>query len=180
MRKNSGVLRDLYRQTLASATNEAAMQRFLEVHTELIPLEWLLGHGIHFEMVISKLRVNTDFISDFAYLTKNSAVWYVVLLELEDPNKPIFTSDRKRVVFHSSFNAALGQIESWQTQLKRDDAEIKRKLQPLTEILSYNPIRFKFILVYGRDSEYQNNRTRKDRFHDKSSSDIKIRNVRQS
>jgi hypothetical protein len=104
---------------------------------------------------------HTSFTCDFAYLTKNSAKWYVVLVELEKPTKKIFRSDLKRVNFSSDFNQALGQVESWKSQLKRDSAEIQRKLAPLMLGMADNPIDYKFILVYGRDSEFGVNRERK-------------------
>lgn len=134
----------------------------------------MLGHGLHFDMVLSKLRINVSLTCDFAYLTKNTGQWYIVLVELEKPTKPIFCRDKRQVVFHSDFTRAVGQIESWRTQLTRDDAEIRRQLDPLFIHMANNPIEYKFILIYGRDSEVEQSRTRRQRFSDKSGTDLRV------
>jgi hypothetical protein len=166
MRTGLRALVNEYKNVLTSKPSEQTMQDFLEQHSELIPLEWMLGHGLHFDMVISKLRINTTLTCDFAYLTKNTGRWYIVLIELEKPSKRIFLEDRKQVHFGAEFNDALGQIESWRSQLRRESAEVKRKLNPLMIHMSGNPISFKFILVYGRDSEIGGNEERRHRFDD--------------
>ena len=168
------VLTKRYQEALDSAGNEQTVQEFLEHQSELIPLEWMLGHGLHLDMVLSKLQINTSLTCDFAYLTKNTAEWYVVLVELENFNKKIFRSDLKRVTFSADFTEAFGQIESWRSQLKRDSGEIQRKLAPLMLPMANNPIHYKFILVYGRDAEFGRSRERSNRFYDKADPDIKV------
>src|SRR5438874_9676978 len=100
-----------FRRLLANpSTGESEVQSFLEGHSELIPTPFLSNHGLHFGAVISKLPLDTSLISDFAYLTKSSRRWDLVLVELEDPGKPIFTKDPRMAVFSASFNAALAQL----------------------------------------------------------------------
>lgn len=67
--------------------NENDIQRFLEENSELISTPFLLNHHLHFNVLISKFKISDGLISDFAYLTKSSDFWDLVLVEIEDPKK---------------------------------------------------------------------------------------------
>ena len=64
--------------------NENEIQKFLATNTELIPLPYLLNHQVHFNFIFSKLTISDSLTSDYAYLTKSSAKWVMVLMELWD------------------------------------------------------------------------------------------------
>ena len=59
---------------------ENDIQKFLEKNTELIPLPFIENHGLHFNLVISKFKLGNEYITDFAYLTKSSIKWLLVLI----------------------------------------------------------------------------------------------------
>ncbi len=134
-------------------SNENAIQKHLEANTDLIPLPWLLNHNLHFNFIFSKLPIGGEYICDFAYLTKSSDRWQVVLVELEGSNKSIFTNSRGNPVFTAEFNNAFDQVLSWKAYLENNIASFKSSLQPLLAPLEQNPIEPRFVLVIGRSSE---------------------------
>ena len=68
--------------------DENTMQDFLEMHTPFIPTPFMQNHGLHFNSFISKFPVGPWF-TDFAYLTKSTVEWYLVLMEIESPHKKL-------------------------------------------------------------------------------------------
>jgi hypothetical protein len=158
----------------SGSVNEQVVQDFLEEHSELIPVPWMLNHGVHFGLVISKFALDTSLKSDFAYLTKSTAEWYLTLMELEHPSKPIFTANKKVPTFSAEFNAALGQIDSWKAFLEHHRDEVKTRLSSLLGHMRNNRLRFKFVLVYGRNSELESSQDRIDRFGQLNGHDLKV------
>jgi len=133
--------------------SEPDVQNYLENNTELISLPWRLNHALHQEAIISKFPLDTSIITDFAYLTKSSGEWYLVLVELEDPKKPIFKSDKQRVILSRDLAAALDQIAEWKTFADRHKDEIVRRISLLRRPLENNRVRIKYVLIYGRRKE---------------------------
>jgi hypothetical protein len=146
------------------SSTEQTVQDFLERHSDLIPVPWLLNHGLHLGVMISKFPLDTSLVTDLAYLTKSTMEWYAVFVELEHPAKRIFTENKKSPRFSADFNAALGQIEDWRLFVESHDVAVRDRLSPLLRPLSKNRVRFKYVLVYGRNSELGSNQERIDRF----------------
>ena len=71
--------------------SEGTVQDYMEQHSEIVPLPSLLGHDLHMGCVISKFELDRCRVPDLAYLTKNTAYWRLVAIELERPEKTIFT-----------------------------------------------------------------------------------------
>jgi hypothetical protein len=164
-----------YEDLLSSDVSENDVQQFLESHSELIPLPFLLNHALHLESVITKLPLGNTLITDFAYLTKSSVRWWLCLMELEDPKKKIFTTDRQRVVFSSDFNHALGQVESWKSFLEGDGrSTVLGALAPLLKVMSHNRVLFKYSLVYGRSGEFAGDQERINRFAQLDRGDLRV------
>jgi len=159
----------------AKKQNENAVQRFLEQHSELIPTPFLLNHSLHLLAVVSKLRLTKDLITDFVYLTKSSGSWWCCLVEIERPRKPIFTKDLKRVTFHSEFNKALGQLESWKCFIDGGgEKQVRDWLAPLLKVMASNRVHFKYVLVYGRRAEMEGNQERTDRWDQLSNAERRV------
>jgi hypothetical protein len=177
-RKSRKYLNQLSKQYLTllnrSSVSEQIVQDFLEEHSELIPAPWMLNHGLHFDVVISKFALDTSLKCDFAYLTKSTAEWYLTLIELEHPSKAIFTGNKQVPSFSAAFNAAVGQIESWKAFIERHGDEVKDRVSPLLGHLSKNRLRFRFVLVYGRNAELESNQDRVDRFSQLNSNDFRV------
>lgn len=164
-----------FKLTLEDASlNENDIQRFLEENSELISTPFLLNHHLHFKVLISKFKISDGLISDFAYLTKSSDFWELVLVEIEDPKKRIFTSNNEQINFHSDFNHAMDQISEWKGYIEQNSEEIKRRIAPLKTPLKDNPIRFKYVLIYGRNAEKENNPRKTRMFGQKTTDDVRV------
>lgn len=136
----------------AGRQKEQVVQDFLEVHTELIPTPFLLNHGLQFDSVVSKFPLDTALVTDMLYVTKSSDRWYVVLVEFEQPDKPIFKTTTKQAQATQQFNGALDQVRGWRTFLEANKDEVLRRLEPLRRPLGRNPVYFKYLLVIGRSA----------------------------
>ncbi|MBH0345670.1 hypothetical protein ABB03_03665 [Bacillus thuringiensis] len=158
----------------SDSLNENDVQRFLEVNSELISTPFLLNHQLHFNVVISKFKISDGLISDYAYLTKSSDFWELVLVEIEDPKKRIFTSSNEQIKFHSEFNHAMDQICEWKGYIEEHVEEIKNRIDPLKIPLNDRPIRFKYVLIYGRNFEKANNLRKTRMFAQKTNDDVRV------
>lgn len=112
--------------------------------------------------------------TDFAYLTKSSDYWEFVLVELEDANKKIFTNDKENIYFHSEFNHAYDQIISWKAYVNKNREAILHEIDKIRVPLNENAVRFKYVLVIGRNSEKNNSEKRRAMFAEKSDNDIRV------
>ncbi len=130
---------------------EPEIQSFLEENSELIPVPYLLNHDLHGEGIISKFELDRDKVPDFAYLTKSSVEWRLVLIELERPQKRLFIK-RPHTDFHRDTRAAIAQIEDWKQFVDSHPDELCRRLRPLMTPLHFleNPIEVKYLLVIGQ------------------------------
>lgn len=151
--------------------NENEIQAFLLENPDLIPTPYLSNHNLHFNFIFSKLTIYDDFKSDFAYLTKSSVEWEMVLMELEASNKSIFNNDKKNIYFSAEFNNAYDQILSWRAYLNEHKEEFKHKLTYLMSHMAINPLSFRFVLVIGRSDELNTNE-RKNMFAQKNKDGI--------
>ncbi|MGL4451787.1 MAG: Shedu anti-phage system protein SduA domain-containing protein [Sarcina sp.] len=158
-------------------TNENSIQSFLEEHSELIPLPILEGHQLHNSVVISKLPINGGLISDFAYLTKCSDCWNLVLIELEDSKKKLFLKDNENIRFTSEFNNAYDQILSWRAYINENKAILKEKVSKLlTPIQMKNlPFKVSYILIIGRNKDKKNSERKIEMFYQKNQQDILVK-----
>lgn len=138
-----------------NSKTENDLQRFLEENPKFIPTDFLNGHQLHFELIISKLKLGNKFITDFAYLTKNSVKWTLVLIELEQSSKKIFLKDNGSYPrFSSEFNAAMAQVTSWRSYVEKNESIVENCISRLKKPLSENLLDFKYILVIGRDENF--------------------------
>lgn len=134
---------------------EQVVQDFLEQHPELIPTPNRLNHHLHCEAIISKFPLGTELTTDYVYITKSSDVWRITFVELESPDKSIFTGDTKKTNTSAEFNAALNQVRSWKHFLDENKPEVIRRLEPLLQPwgMRRNPIEFHFHLIIGRSED---------------------------
>lgn len=142
---------------------EQIIQDFLEVHTELIPFTNRLNHHLHFRMILSKFPLGTELTTDYVYITKSSDRWRITLVELETPDKLIFTSNMQAATPTAEFNAALNQVRSWQVFIEDHKQEVIRKLDPLLRplVMRNNPIEFNYQLIIGRSDNKNISEARK-------------------
>lgn len=157
-----------------STHDENDIQRFLEKNNELIPLPFLCGHYLHFDAVISKFKLGNEHVTDFAYLTKCSDYWELVLIELEDSKKKLFNQDRENIYFSADFNHAYDQITSWKAYIDENRDSILKKIEKIRVPLGENPIHFKYVLIIGRNQDKQGSEKKTRMFAQKSDADTKV------
>ncbi len=157
-----------------ASTSENDVQSFLEENSKLIPTPIILNHWLHFNCIISKLPISDSLICDFAYLTKSSDYWNLVLVELEDPKKKLFTGNLEQINFHSEFNKAYDQITAWKSYVEDNKEKVIEKIKLLKTPLEYNIVRVKYVLVIGRNKEKEGVERKTKMFAQKSNDDIRV------
>jgi hypothetical protein len=166
-----------YIDFLFTCQDESSMQTYLEQHSDFLPYQkFLLNHGVHLSSVIAKLQIGHSYKTDFAYITKSSNEWYLVLVEIEKPTKRFFNRNDS---FSKDFNQAYEQIKNWESYLS--DANHKSYLiqrfeglrEPRT-ILRDDNVNIKYLLVYGRSNEWQRSKQRRIKLNSKNTNDIRV------
>ncbi|WP_422344964.1 Shedu anti-phage system protein SduA domain-containing protein [Parasphingorhabdus sp.] len=144
--------------------NENDLQRFLEEHSEFLVTPWLLNHQLHMNCVITKFPVG-DRTADFAYLTKSSDKWCLVLVEIERADKCLFNRSSKHVGMSAVFNEALAQTSVWREYWDENKNTVRERLRPLLVPLGMarNKLELRRVLVIGRSQEKDSNEDRRQR-----------------
>lgn len=136
--------------------NEDIYQKFLEENPSFVPQEFIQNHGIHFNLILRKLSLAKDYTCDFFYMSKSSATWHCVFVEIEKPHSKYFRADSNDL--HLDFIQALSQIAKWRAWLNSDhnrQSFIKHTIGPLQGHMAHNPSYIKYILVHGRRKELE-------------------------
>lgn len=147
----------------SSGDDEKPFQHFLEQHPCLIPGPFgLLGQSGHYPFggtVISQPELTglTNRIPDFMWIACNSGTIYPVLIEIEAPNKPYFVKSGKP---NDKFIQAHDQLTEWRTWFANAKHQLLfYDLYQISESFrwgkSMRPI---YVLVYGRRTEFENER----------------------
>lgn len=142
--------------------NENAIQTFLEANTTFMPTPDLLGHRLNLNSVIAKFPVG-ERSTDYAYLTKTSVEWRLVLVELEDSGKRIFKPSSKNDAFTSDFTDAIAQIDVWRDYVSQHLERLREKLRPLMvpNQMARHRLSVRYLLIYGRSAEFEHDDDRK-------------------
>lgn len=154
-------------EALLAATDkdENNIQDFIEHHTEFLPTPFLLNHQLHMRCVISKFPVGGR-TADFAYLTKSSDRWRLVLVELEGPHKSLFSASSKHHKPSAKFSDALAQTDIWREHFEDHSAEVKERLRPILvpPNMFRNQLTLRRVLIIGRSKEKDTHEARRRRF----------------
>lgn len=169
-------LRKEYFDLLASEQPEQVYQAYLEKNTRLIPREFVQNHGIGCSLVLRKLPFGPDYKSDFFYFSKSSDDWNAVFIEIERPQSRFFRQGSNQ--FHSDFTRALEQINQWRAWFGRGNQKAFLAtvftIQVPHHMAAVNPTYNKFVLVFGRRSEYSGNEVRRSLISSQERDDFKI------
>jgi hypothetical protein len=170
------VLREKYLALLEEREKEQVYQDFLEKNTRLIPREFVQNHGIGVSLVLRKLSFGSDYKSDFFYFSKSSDDWNAVFIEIEKPQSQFFRGNTND--FHPDFTKALGQINQWRAWFDRGNQaaflSTVHAIQVPHHMATTNPTYNKFVLVFGRRSEYASNQIRRSLVKAQERDDFKI------
>lgn len=169
-------LREKYFDLLASEQAEQVYQAYLEKNTRLIPREFVQNHGIGCSLVLRKLPFGPDYKSDFFYFSKSSDDWNAVFIEIEKPQSRFFRQGSNE--FHPEFVHALEQINQWRAWFARGNQKAFLStvftIQVPHHMAAVNPTYNKFVLVFGRRSEYEGNEIRRSLISGQERDDFKI------
>ncbi|MBI4910870.1 MAG: DUF4263 domain-containing protein [Acidobacteria bacterium] len=125
-----------YRELLGSDSSEGTLQTFLDGHPEFLCPEH--------EVMLSKPTLGGERQPDFAFRIRSALGPRWIFVEIERPNKSIFTKG-KEFQFTHEFTQAKGQLLQWDTLITQDLPYFAKRFDGL-----HKP---EFYLVYGRDAE---------------------------
>lgn len=156
---------------------EQVYQDFMERNTELIPREFVQNHGIHFDMVFRKISLAKDYSPDFFYLSKSSADWNLVLIEIEKPYSRYFKDHSNDL--HQDFLAGLDQIARWRAWFDNPanlSGFVDGTIAPIRvpEAMKRNKCHIKYVLVHGRRSEFEGGELRRSLIRAREAHDFHI------
>lgn len=163
-----------YHSLLDENKKEQEYQAFLEENTRFIPRHFVQNHGIHFDLVLRKLRISSDMVTDFALLSKSSIGWNYVLIEIEKPSSRFFKDGT--LAIHNDFRAGVDQIKTWQAWFSHPNnkAHFEEQLNFLKKPVRDAPVEIKYVLVTGRRNEYEGKREKIDLIKSYESPEFKI------
>ena len=160
---------------LTAKRPEQEYQSFLEENTEFIPREFVQNHGIRNGVVISKLKLGSEMVTDFVYLSASTISFNIVLIELEKPQSHFFKPGELEI--HNDFRAGLDQIRKWRAWMDVQanvDHLTSQKLEPLISPHNRRKVYIKYLLVFGRRSECEGNAERERLLRANQQDDFKI------
>ncbi|MGN8155122.1 Shedu immune nuclease family protein [Agrobacterium sp. 22094] len=150
------------------AEREPALQTFFEAHPDLITRP----HYIHSKVVLSKLAIGS-WRTDFAYINPQSGFHMLYLIEIEDPEKDIFTASDDQ--FTADFNHALQQVHDWMSWTASNRDYIQQVYGDLDKQFSGNEQGFliaRGVLIYGRREQTGLNPIRAERWRQKKEAEL--------
>ena len=143
-------LRSKYEKFLRTASSESQMQYLLETNPILIPGLYDLHNGPVADVVVSKLRLSDEYITDFAFISENSAVCQITLVEIESPVIQIFR--KSDGLFTAEFSRALQQLRDWDQWCVQYPVHLKdtfRRIYPRS-MFRHQRVVVRRVLVAGR------------------------------
>ena len=157
-------LRDKYLSYLGTASSEAQMQYFLEVNPMLIPGLYDMHNGPVGNVVISKLQLANEFVTDFAFISSNSAVAQVTLIEIESPTTKLFRQSDSE--FTSSLNKSFQQVRDWSLWAEQHATFLKDTFRTVyhRSIFRHQKVATRCVLITGRRAEVQASPRREKRW----------------
>lgn len=152
---------DQYSDLLKEPDNsEKAFQEFFEKNPAFVPgalgINCFGGHDPYMDALISQPELGTVVRRkpDFLWLAQNSLKFTPVFVEIERPDKKMFTKDG---IPNSKFNQAMHQIHEWQGILNNAvNRQAFYKAFSIPADMQEKEFEPQFVLVYGRREEYEN------------------------
>lgn len=153
-----------YFSFLKNAKIESEMHYFLEANPAILPGLYDLHNGPLGNVVISKLPLANEYVTDFAFISINSAVAQITLVEIESPTMLVFRKSDD--LFSSKFNQAFQQVRDWTLWVEQNTIFIKDVFRNIyfREVFRHRKILIRTILVAGRRKEIQRNPQREKRW----------------
>jgi Domain of unknown function (DUF4263) len=147
---------------LSREPEEDEVQRFLELHPSMIPGgSGDIGpgghHGSDMGAVFRRpnlIGAGRSFQPDFMWVTRSTSLITPILVEIEKPSKRWFRRDGRPT---SEFTEAHDQLNDWRSWFARDGnrALFRERFLFLSEKFEDRPLEPQYVLVYGRESEFE-------------------------
>ncbi len=139
---------------LASKPKEEKVQQFFEQHPHLLPGLADYHNGPYAKIVITKFPLGIDFITDFAFISQNSQMIQLTLVELESPSKKLFRKDGRP---SRDYIDARQQLTDWLHRVQQDK---KKSVELFAPMLRRLPLRDYHIsarayLICGRRIDFK-------------------------
>lgn len=170
-------IKNTFLQMLDGGHPEQVYQNYIEENTSLTPREFVQNHGIHFDMVFRKISLAKDYAPDFFYLSKSSADWNLVFVEIEKPHSRYFKDNSTDL--HPDFLAGLDQIARWRAWFDNPanfvsfiDSTIASVRVP--ESMRRNKCHIKYVLVHGRRAESEGSELKRGLIRAREADDFHI------
>jgi hypothetical protein len=151
---------DEYRELLATSPDEKTVQQFLERNPSMVPGSRTPGGGsghwpLHLALISQPtLHGFNGRIPDFMWLSKHSGSWFPAMVEIERPDKLIYTDEG---VPRADFTHARNQLTQWQSWLNEPENQLSfvnhYGIDPW--VRKNTQMGRHFILIYGRRSEFE-------------------------
>ena len=163
-----------YKQLLNEDREEQDYQDFLEAHTQFIPRHFMRNHGVHMNLVLRKVKISNDMVADFLILSKSTICWHYILIEIEKPTTPYFESGGFN--FHLDFLNALKKIKTWQKWFAEpaNKSHFEAKFKFIKKPISDTPVEIKYVLVTGKQKEFEHSQIRTRAIRDIESNDLHV------
>lgn len=161
-RTSAKVIAKKLKALLDSNPSETKVQEFFEQYPRCLPDGGMYHHGIRGDVVVAKLPLSNDFVTDFAYMSENSQEVCVFCVEIERPGKKLF---RKDGLFSAEYLQAKQQVVDWNFWAQNHIREVLPLFGRLGAYLKadFYSISVRCILIMGRRSELTT-RKRKERW----------------
>jgi hypothetical protein len=147
---------------LTRKPEEKDVQEFLELHPAMVPGgSGDVGPGEHHGSDMGAIfrqptlqGAGRNFTPDFMCVTRSSSLITPVLVEIEKPEKRWFTSTGRPT---AHFTEAHDQLAQWRDWFRQDgnSAIFRQRFQLLGDRYPERQLSPQFVLVYGRQSEFE-------------------------
>ena len=147
-----------YSELLSKNPPEKDMQSFLEKHPVLVPGHtppWGGNHSsLHCALITQpELRGIQSFVPDFMWITSHSGAWFPTLIEIEKPDRKIFT---KKGDPYASFTHARQQLADWRSWFNNPTNVLQfLEIYGIPDLIRRRTMYLRMILIYGRRAEFE-------------------------
>ena len=164
LRFEQEALRKKYLEYLERAQSEAEMHYFFETNPIVLPGLCDLHNGPLGEVVISKLQLSNEYVTDFAFISVNSANAQITLVEIESPTMQLFRDSDN--LFTSKFNRTQLQVRDWTLWIEQNATYVKDLFREIyfKGVFRHQRVVSRSIIVAGRRREIQVNSQREKRW----------------
>jgi len=149
---SSEMLADELEGLLSSVKTEQPIHDFFEAHPQVLPGIGFYHNGPRGDIVVTKLPLGLDFVTDFAFVSANSQMVQFTCIEIEGPRVSLFGRGAQ---FSRAYLEARQQIADWNLWAQSNIREAMRMFDRLGDWLpsATFSISLQCILVVGRRSE---------------------------